>query len=171
MIKAALHPRLWARLQLLGAILTASTILVSVATANHQPEPANACAAYLHAVAIAATTEDQWKARPHSEATKDAYARAQESRRTARNDLIAKLTEHQDKMVPKLLIELEEARNASERAMMSSLLWLSFSGMAEESDGRASLEFRTVNAALDAVWEAEHTMLTLLCDQSARTHQ
>ena len=28
-----------------------------------------------------------------------------------------------------------------------------------------------VEAALDSVWEAEHAMLTLLCDQSARMHQ
>jgi len=55
--------------------------------------------------------------------------------------------------------------------MMDSMLWLSLSGTAEGPNGRASPEFHTVKAALDSVWEAEHTMLTLLCDQSARMHQ
>lgn len=171
MIKAAPHPRLWARLQPLGAILTASTILVSAATADHRPEPANACAAYLHAVAVVAATQEQWESRPDSVATAGAYGRAQESRRAARTDVIAKLSEHWDKPVARLLTNLGKARDASEIAMMGSMLWLNLSGTAEEPDGRASPEFQTFNAALDSIWEAEHTMLTLLCDQSARMHQ
>ena len=54
MTKAAPHPRLWRRLQPLGVIVIASTILVGAAIAGHRPEPANACAADLHAVAIGA---------------------------------------------------------------------------------------------------------------------
>ncbi len=171
MIKAAPHPRLWARLQPLGAILTASTILVSAAAADHRPEPANACAAYLHAVAVGAATLEQWESRPDSVAAQGAYGRAQESRRAARTDVIAKLSEHWDEPVPSLLTDLGKARDASETAMMGSMLWLSLAGTAERPDGRASPELHTVKAALESVWEAEHTMLTLLCDQSARMHQ
>ena len=100
MTKAAPPPRLWARLLLLRVIPTASTILVSAATADHRPEPANACADYLHAVAIGAATQEQWEARPDSEAARAAYGRAQESRRAARTDVIAKLSEHWDEPVP-----------------------------------------------------------------------
>ena len=171
MTKAAPHLRLWARLQPLGAILTASTILVSAATADHQPEPANACAAYLHAVAIVAATQEQWESRPDSAVAQGAYGKAQESRRAARTDVIAKLSEHWDEPVPSLLTNLGKARDASEVAMMGSMVWLSLSGTAEGPNGRASPKFETFNAALDSVWEAEHTMLTLLCDQSARMHQ
>ena len=171
MIKAAPHPRLWARLQPLGAILTASAILVSAAAADHRPEPANACAAYLHAVAIGATTQEQWESRPDSEAAEGAYERAQESRRAARTDVIAKLSEHWDTPVPNLLTDLGKARDASEVALMGAMLWLSLSGAAEGSNGQASAELHTLSDALDSVWEAEHTMLTLLCDQSARMHQ
>ncbi|MDE0371568.1 MAG: hypothetical protein OXI73_03355 [Rhodospirillales bacterium] len=171
MIKAAPHSRLWARLQPLGAILTASTMLVSAAAADHRPEPANACAAYLHAVEIGAATQEQWESRPDSVAAQDTYRRAQESRRTARADVIAKLSEHWDEPVPSLLTDLGKARDASEIAMMGSMLWLSLSGTAEKPDGQASPAFHAVNAALDSVWEAEHTMLTQLCDQGARMHQ
>lgn len=171
MIKAAPHPRLWTRLQPLGAILTASTILVSAAAADHRPEPANACAAYLHAVAVGAATQEQWESRPDSVAAEGAYRRAQESRRAARTDVIAKLSERWDEPVARLLTNLGKARDASEIAMMDSMLWLSLSGTAEGPDGRASPEFQTFNAALDSIWEAEHTMLTLLCNQSARMHQ
>ena len=171
MIKAAPHPRLWARLQPLGAILTASTILVSAAAADHRPEPANACAGYLHAVAVATATQEQLESRPDSVAARGAFGRAQESRRAARTDVIAKLSEHWDEPVSRLLTDLGKARDASEIALMDSMLWLSLSGTAEGPNGRASPEFHTINAALDSVWEAEHTMLTLLCDRSARMHQ
>ena len=171
MIKAAPHPRLWARSQPLGAILTASSILASAAAADHRPEPANACAAYLHAVAIASATQKQWESRPGSVAAQGAYGRAQESRRAARTDAIAELSEHWGEPVSKLLTDLGKARDASEIAMMDSMLWLSLTGTAQGPSGRASPEFHTVKAALDSVWEAEHTMLTLLCDQSARMHQ
>ena len=66
---------------------------------------------------------------------------------------------------------LSTLRSSSPIAMMDSMLSLSLSGTAEGPNGRASPEFHSVTAALDSVWEAEHTMLTLLCDQSARMHQ
>ena len=164
------RPGLGAGLLLPGAVVAASAILTVAAAADHQPEPANACATYLRAVAIATTAQDQWETHPDSEAAMIAYARAQEDRRAARINVIATLTEHGDQPIPELLAQLEKARNASEVAMGTSLLWLSLTGMAEEGDGRASTELLVVNAALDAVWEAEHTMIVLVCDQSARMH-
>ena len=170
MIKAAPHPRWWARLRPLGAIFATSAILISGAAADHRPEPANACAAYLHAVAIVAATQEQREARPDSEAALRAYGRAQESRRAARDDVIARLSEHWDAPVPTMLTGLADARDASEVAMMDSMLWMGVSDRAKATDGHASTEFHAVNTALHAVWEAEHAMLTLLCDQSARMH-
>jgi len=171
MVKTAPRPRLWARLQPLGTILIVSTVLVSAAAADHRPEPANACAAYLHAVAVGAVTQKQWESQPDSVAAQRAYKTAQENRRSARTNVIAKLSEHSDQPVPILLTHLGKARDASEVAIMDSMLWLSLSGAAEGPDGQASPEFQTVHAALDSIWEAEHTILTLLCNQSARMHQ
>ena len=174
MTKATPHPRVWGRLQPLGVILTASTILVSAATADHWPEPGNACAAYLHSVAIVTAAKEQWASRPDSEAAIVAAARAQESRRAARTNVIAKLSEHwDDELVHEMLTHWgkSERRERDRNGEQHGLAELPHQARSRVLTGGHRPSFTLSKAALDSVLEAEHTMLTLLCDQSARMHQ